>query len=51
MRQNGVPFQVYINQGMIEVKGTSFDIHQNQNQQTNEIILFLWKGGFYSGKS
>lgn len=46
MRQNGVPFQVYINQGMIEVKGTSFDIHQNQNQQTNEIILFCGKVDF-----
>ena len=31
---------------MIEVKGSSFDIHQNQNQQTNEIILFCGKVDF-----
>ena len=34
---------------MIEVKGTSFDIHQNQNQHDKWNYFVLWKGGFYSG--
>ena len=45
-RQNGVPFQVYINEAMIEVKGTSFDVHQNSDLQTNEVILYSGKVDF-----
>ena len=45
-RQNGAPFQVYINQAVIEVKGTSFDVHQHAERQENEVILYSGKVDF-----
>lgn len=45
-KRNGNPFQVYINKAMIEVKGTSFEIHQNEELQKNEVILYSGKVNF-----
>lgn len=45
-RQNGAPFQVYINQAVIEVKGTSFDVRQHAERQENEVILYSGRVDF-----
>lgn len=45
-QKRGNPFQVYINKAMIEVKGTTFEIHQNIEMQTNEVILYSGKINF-----
>lgn len=48
-RQNGTPFRVYINQAVIEVKGTSFDVRQHAERQQNEVILYSGKVDFTAG--
>ncbi len=44
--QNGHPFRVYIQKAMIEVKGTCFDIRQDETMKKNEVVLYNGKISF-----